>query len=86
MTAQDEVPPTTTEATGTADFVIHSNGKIMSYNVNINNIDKVTMATIHQGKKGENGPIVVTHSFQDIDTHWSSKWAVSTGQYIIYRI
>ncbi len=52
--------PTNTKATGTVDFVIHSNGKIMSYNVNINNIDKVTIANIHQGKKGENGPIVVT--------------------------
>jgi CHRD domain len=32
----------------------------MSYNVDVNNIDKVTMAHIHQGKIGENGPVVVT--------------------------
>ena len=60
LTGQDEVAPTNTKANGTADFVIHSNGKIVSYNVNVNNIDKVTMANIHQGKKGENGPIVLT--------------------------
>ncbi len=57
LTGQDEAPPTNSRATGTADFMIHSNGKIMSYNVNVNNIGKVMMANIH---KGENGPIVVT--------------------------
>lgn len=47
------------KATGTAEFVDHSNGKIMSYNVNVSNIDKITMVNINQGKKGENGPVVV---------------------------
>jgi CHRD domain len=32
----------------------------MSYNVNVSNIDKVTMVNLNQGKKGENGPVVVT--------------------------
>ncbi|HJT47816.1 MAG TPA: CHRD domain-containing protein [Nitrososphaeraceae archaeon] len=31
----------------------------MSYKVNVNNIDKVTVAHIHQGKPEENGPPVV---------------------------
>jgi hypothetical protein len=31
----------------------------MSYKVNVMNIDKVTVAHIHQGKVGENGPPVV---------------------------
>jgi|SRR5215467_3632837 hypothetical protein len=60
LNGQDELPPTNTKSTGTANFVIHSNGKIMSYNLTANNIDKVTMVTINQGKKGENGPAVVT--------------------------
>ena len=60
LNGQDELPPTNTNSTGTANFVIHSNGKIMSYNLTANNIDKVTMVTINQGKKGENGPAVVT--------------------------
>ncbi|MGA7899826.1 MAG: CHRD domain-containing protein [Nitrososphaeraceae archaeon] len=59
LTGQDEVPPTNTKATGTADFVIYGNGKIMSYNVNVSNIDKVTMVNINQGKEGQNGPVVV---------------------------
>lgn len=60
LTGQDEVPPTNTKATGTAEFTLNSDGKTMSYNVDVNNIDKVTMAHIHQGKIGENGPVVVT--------------------------
>ncbi|HEY7569866.1 MAG TPA: CHRD domain-containing protein [Nitrososphaeraceae archaeon] len=60
LSSQDEVPPTNTKSTGIANFVIHSNGKIMSYSVNATNIDKVTMVTLNQGKKGNNGPIVVT--------------------------
>ena len=60
MTGQDEAPPTNSRATGTADFMIHSNGRIMSYNVNVNDLDKVIMANIYQGKKGENRHIAVT--------------------------
>jgi len=40
--------------------MIHSNGRIMSNNVNVNDIDKVIMANIYQGKKGKNGHIAVT--------------------------
>jgi hypothetical protein len=32
----------------------------LSYKITLNNIDKVTMAHIHKGKAGENGPIIVT--------------------------
>jgi hypothetical protein len=59
LTGQDEVPPTNSKATGAADFVIYGNGNVMSYNVNVSNIDKVTMVNLNQGKKGENGPVVV---------------------------
>jgi len=60
LTGQDEAPPTNSRATGTADFMIHSNGRIMSNNVNVNDLDKVIMANIYQGKKGENRHIPVT--------------------------
>jgi CHRD domain len=59
MTGKDEVPPHDTKATGTAEFTLTADGKTMSYKVNVMNIDKVTMAHIHQGKVGENGPPVV---------------------------
>ena len=52
----------------------------MKYVVNVKDIDKVMMAQIHQGKKGENGPAVVTLiRFKNTDTHRSSKWTLSSG-------
>jgi hypothetical protein len=60
LTGQDEVPPKDTKATGTAQFTLASDGKTMKYTLDVKDIDKVTMAHIHQGKKGENGPVVVT--------------------------
>jgi CHRD domain len=59
MTGKEEVPPKDTKATGNAEFTLNADGKTMSYKVNVMNIDKVTMAHIHQGKVGENGPPVV---------------------------
>ena len=59
MTGKEEVPPHDTKATGTAEFTLSADGKTMSYKVDVMNIDKVTVAHIHQGKVGENGPPVV---------------------------
>ena len=48
--------------------------------VNVKDIDNVTMAQIQQGKKGENGPVVVTLiRFKSYNAHWSSKWTISRG-------
>src|SRR6476646_2217993 len=46
LSGKNEVPAKDTKATGTSEFTISRDGK--------------TMAHIHQGKTGENGPIVVT--------------------------
>jgi hypothetical protein len=59
LTGSEEVPPSTTTATGDAEFNLSADGNTMSYQVNVMNIDKVTMAHIHSGKTGENGPVVV---------------------------
>src|SRR5215475_495900 len=60
LTGQGEIPPTNTKATGTAEFTLSGDGKTMSYLLNVQNINKVTMAEIHQGREGENGPVIVT--------------------------
>lgn len=60
LSGKNEVPAKDTKATGTSEFTISRDGKIMTYIVNVKDIDKATMAHIHQGKTGENGPIVVT--------------------------
>jgi hypothetical protein len=58
LSGKDEVPSNDTKATGAAEFTLSRDGKIMTYKVDIKDIDKVTMA--HQGKIGENGHVVVT--------------------------
>jgi hypothetical protein len=59
LSGKDEVPPKNTKATGAAEFTLSSDGKTMTYKVNVKDIDKVTMAHIHQGKAEVNGPVVV---------------------------
>jgi len=60
LSGNEEVPSVDTKASGTAEFNVSSDGKTVSYKVDVKDINKVTMAHIHQGKKGENGPVVVT--------------------------
>ncbi len=60
LSGKGEVPPKITKATGTAEFTLSSDAKTMTYKVGVKDIDKATMAHIHQGKIGENGPVVVT--------------------------
>ena len=59
LSGNEEVPPVQTDAKGSAEFTAPHFDNI-GYFVNVSNIDKVTMAHIHSGKIGENGPIVVT--------------------------
>jgi CHRD domain len=59
LSGNEEVPPVQTDAKGSAEFTAPHFDNI-GYSVNVSNIDKVTMAHIHSGKMGENGPIVVT--------------------------
>jgi hypothetical protein len=59
LTGKEEVPPKDTKASGTSEFNLSSDGNKMTYVVNVKDIDKVTQAHIHSGKKGENGPVVV---------------------------
>jgi hypothetical protein len=59
LSGNEEVPPVQTDATGSAEFTAPHFDNI-GYSVNVSNIDKVTMAHIHSGKQGENGPPVVT--------------------------
>lgn len=59
LSGNEEVPPVQTDATGSAEFTAPHFDNI-GYSLNVSNIDKVTMAHIHSGKQGENGPPVVT--------------------------
>jgi hypothetical protein len=58
LSGNGEVPPINTQATGSATFTVTTNKNSMSYQIHVINIDKVTMAHIHSGKIGQNGPVV----------------------------
>lgn len=60
LTGDSEVPPVTTNATGTADFELNDDGDEMSYDIEVEDIEGVLFSHIHQGSDSENGPIVVT--------------------------
>ena len=59
LSSQEEVPPTDSQATGSAEFTPMGSDSVM-YSVNATNIEGVTAGHIHTGQQGENGPIVVT--------------------------
>ncbi|HET7391784.1 MAG TPA: CHRD domain-containing protein, partial [Nitrososphaeraceae archaeon] len=48
-------PPVKTQATGTAQFQLSSDGKELNYDLSATNLNGFMMAHIHQGKSGENG-------------------------------
>src|ERR687892_1383658 len=54
LSAQEEVPPTNSQATGMAEFTVM--GDNVQYSVNASNIQSVTAGAHHNGKKGEKRP------------------------------
>ena len=60
LTGDSEVPPVTTNSTGSAEFELNDDGDEMSYDLEADDITGVLFAHIHQGSASENGPIVVT--------------------------
>jgi hypothetical protein len=60
LTGDSEVPPVTTNATGSAEFELNDDGDEMSYDLEVEDIEGVLYAHIHQGSETENGDIVVT--------------------------
>jgi hypothetical protein len=56
----EEVPPVTTLAGGTGILALDADGKTLDYRVMVQNIDKITMAHIHKGDVGANGPALFT--------------------------
>jgi hypothetical protein len=67
LAGDKEVPPVDTNAKGTAGFSRPESGN-MSFGIQVSDIEKVTAAHIHQGKDGQNGPVVVTLFKADNDT------------------
>ena len=58
LTGSEEVPPVQTKATGV--FELSPASDSIGYTINATDIEGATAGHVHLGKKGENGPIVVT--------------------------
>jgi hypothetical protein len=60
LSGSNEVPPVTTAGSGIAIFQLVAVGhqQIISYQLDLENINGVTGAHIHSGKQSENGPVV----------------------------
>jgi hypothetical protein len=55
LSGTNEVPPVTTEASGTAEITIN-NGQI-EYTITVTGVENAVQAHIHTGREGENGPV-----------------------------
>ncbi|HJT49947.1 MAG TPA: CHRD domain-containing protein [Nitrososphaeraceae archaeon] len=60
MTGRDVVFPKNTKATGIAEFILEHDGKTLSYKISVKDIQSVTIATIRNGSKGQNGLALAT--------------------------
>lgn len=59
LTGANEVPPTTSTATGSCTFTLSSDGKTLHFVLKVNNLVNITASHIHLGAVGANGPVVV---------------------------
>jgi hypothetical protein len=58
LTGANEVPPVNSTASGTTVFI--NNQTFIEYDISVSDLYNATAAHIHQGRAGNNGPIVVT--------------------------
>ena len=58
LSGSESVPAIETMAKGDVTFIFMKDSKALSYHVTVSDIENVTAAHIHLGKKGENGPPV----------------------------
>ncbi|CAH8248271.1 CHRD domain-containing protein [Paenibacillus melissococcoides] len=58
LSGRNEVPPVRTIASGNAVFQLSRNRTQLRFRLVIRNINRVTQAHIHLGRRGQNGPIV----------------------------
>jgi hypothetical protein len=58
LNGANEVPPTTTDATGT--LTLNFDGSTVQYRLEVRSIANVMAAHIHSGAAGSNGPVRVT--------------------------
>ena len=58
LEGSQSVPPVDTSASGNAVLTVNQNQTQVSYRINLNSLQRMTVANIHLGRRGQNGPIV----------------------------
>jgi hypothetical protein len=58
LSGAESVPQVKTTAKGTAEFKLATDGKGLTYKLTVTDLENVTAAHIHLGKKAKNGPPV----------------------------
>lgn len=68
LSGEQQVPPAATDAYGVAVFWLSPDGKQLHYHLLVANLRDATMAHIHLGTAGQNGPHVATlfHSMSPV--------------------
>ncbi len=59
LSGKDSVPAVDTSARGEATFQLSADGKRLSYTLSVTDIENASMAHIHMGTAGQEGPVVV---------------------------
>jgi len=67
LTGDQEVPSVNTRARGVGIFKFNNDNSALSFRINVAQLQDVRFAHIHLGKKGVNGPVVVTLRGDRID-------------------
>jgi CHRD domain len=78
LTGREEVPAVRTDAFGKAAFVFNDDFTRLRFRLVVNDLEKFTVAHIHLGMKGQNGP-VVTFLFGPVTRGISVNTGVITG-------
>lgn len=58
LTGSESIPAVKTMAKGEAEFKLSHDGKEIHYTLKVKNIENVSAAHIHKGKKGESGAVL----------------------------
>ncbi|MGP4038387.1 CHRD domain-containing protein [Gracilibacillus sp. D59] len=82
LKGKNEVPPVTTNAFGTAKFVVNKNRTKIKFRLEVNNIENFVQAHIHFGRRGENGPVIVFLFGADLET-LEEQNGISTGRGVV---
>jgi hypothetical protein len=65
LTGSEEVPAVETDASGSSQIVVSADGMSASFSVEVSGLVDTTMAHIHLGSRGQNGPPIVWLHTQD---------------------